>query len=355
MILTDEMLAVAFRYRSTNLWELLSDSDVFAFRLSDGETGYCSVMGFGGEHFALVFYRGEKGFSTYLRTLAISDCDFSNNETIENIMTFDCINCDFMAANVVRKNTKKIIREYADAQGLKIPRPNGWPDFTRHEPYKEPFCITREEDARDIIEALHAAIAVAEKVTLSNAVDLGFDMKGNYPTPEGGKIVPYLLPKGDGTYDWSTIALPALYEPTYDVLKFNNDVLVGMLKSLPRSGVFQMRLIHMPMPVGEPGDKAASLPALLLCMNANTGDLFPVPFMEEDESDLMPILVDLANTFRRKGKRPLEIQVEDARTEALLKDFCQQSGIILSYESELPELNNGWRFLVGSFMRQDFM
>lgn len=62
MILTDEMLAVAFRYRSTNLWELLSDSDVFAFRLSDGETGYCSVMGFGGEHFALVFYRGKRAF-----------------------------------------------------------------------------------------------------------------------------------------------------------------------------------------------------------------------------------------------------------------------------------------------------
>ena len=45
MILTDEMLMAAFRYRETHLWEWLDDSMVFAFVLSDGETGYCSVMG----------------------------------------------------------------------------------------------------------------------------------------------------------------------------------------------------------------------------------------------------------------------------------------------------------------------
>ena len=40
MILVDDMLAVAFQYRDTELWKELTDSDVFAFRLSDGETGY---------------------------------------------------------------------------------------------------------------------------------------------------------------------------------------------------------------------------------------------------------------------------------------------------------------------------
>ena len=55
MILTDEMFEAAFRFRSICLWEKLTDSDVFAFRLSDGETGYCSVMGNAGEHFSLGF------------------------------------------------------------------------------------------------------------------------------------------------------------------------------------------------------------------------------------------------------------------------------------------------------------
>ena len=56
MILTDEMFEAAFRFRSICLWEKLTDSDVFAFRLSDGEKGYCSVMGNAGEHFYLGFY-----------------------------------------------------------------------------------------------------------------------------------------------------------------------------------------------------------------------------------------------------------------------------------------------------------
>lgn len=45
MILNDSMLSVAFRYRETNLWKELTDSDVFAVRLSTGEIGYCCVMG----------------------------------------------------------------------------------------------------------------------------------------------------------------------------------------------------------------------------------------------------------------------------------------------------------------------
>ena len=53
MILIDDMLAAAFQYRDTELWKELTDSDVFAFRLSDGETGYCCVMGNAGEHLAL--------------------------------------------------------------------------------------------------------------------------------------------------------------------------------------------------------------------------------------------------------------------------------------------------------------
>ena len=60
MILTDELLMAAFCYRESNLWNYLDDSMVFAFRLSDGETGYCCVMGHAGEHLSLGFYRGPK-------------------------------------------------------------------------------------------------------------------------------------------------------------------------------------------------------------------------------------------------------------------------------------------------------
>lgn len=127
MILVDDMLAVAFQYRDTELWKELTDSDVFAFRLSDGETGYCCVMGNAGEHLALGFYRGRKGFTTYLKTISLGNAHLSEIEMFEMTTTLDCINCDFMQASDMDVKTKKIIRNYADAHKLKIRRSKGWP------------------------------------------------------------------------------------------------------------------------------------------------------------------------------------------------------------------------------------
>lgn len=50
MILTDSMLDAAFRFRETEAWKMLDDSNIFAVRLSNGQNVYCTIMGNGGEH-----------------------------------------------------------------------------------------------------------------------------------------------------------------------------------------------------------------------------------------------------------------------------------------------------------------
>lgn len=82
MILVDDMLAVAFQYRDTELWKELTDSDVFAFRLSDGETGYCCVMGNAGEHLALGFYRGQKRFHYLFENYQLRQCTSLRNRNV---------------------------------------------------------------------------------------------------------------------------------------------------------------------------------------------------------------------------------------------------------------------------------
>ena len=69
MILTDSMLDAAFGFRKTEAWKELNDANIFAVRLSNGKTVYCSIMGNGGEHHSLGIYIGEEGFSSYLRIL----------------------------------------------------------------------------------------------------------------------------------------------------------------------------------------------------------------------------------------------------------------------------------------------
>ena len=44
------------------------------------------------------------------------------------------------------------------------------------------------------------------------------------------------------------------------------------------------------------------------------------------------MLMELAEIFRRNAGKPQRIQVEDAKTEALLEDFCRQCDIVLARE-----------------------
>lgn len=48
------------------LWEELTDSDVFGVELEDGRIAYCCVMGNSGIHKGLGIYVGKRGFRTYL-------------------------------------------------------------------------------------------------------------------------------------------------------------------------------------------------------------------------------------------------------------------------------------------------
>lgn len=355
MILTDEMLMAAFRYRETHLWEWLDDSMVFAFRLSDGEMGYCSVMGNAGEHLALGFYRGAKGFSTYLKTLNAED--MPQREFFELYLTYDCINCDFMnAADVseIDKAAKARIKEFAKANGFKIRRPKGWPDFTRHAGYQVPRGIADSRDAQDITEALNAAVAVAERLKSKacttykgNLYDMyGFDSKRRYPTAKGGKIVPLLIPNEDGTYSWSGTELPPLMKNEYERVTFSNDIALYKVKRVPHVGTFECRLIHLPQIMNEPNVSCPFYPSLLLFVNEQDRFTFPVMTAGPAEENPQMLLSELSNTFTRMGVCPMVLHICDEKTKAFLSDFCAKAGIQLKTKKSLPALDKAWDFML---------
>ena len=42
---TEKMYELALRFYNAKLWDLMYDDELFAVGLSDGEIGYCSIMG----------------------------------------------------------------------------------------------------------------------------------------------------------------------------------------------------------------------------------------------------------------------------------------------------------------------
>lgn len=350
MILTDSMLSLAFRYRETELWKKLTDSDVFAVRLSTGETGYCSIMGSASEHIALGLYIGDSGFSTYLKTISMRNMDVAAMH--EASITFNCINCDFMNANDIMPQSKKIIKSYVASHGVKVRRPKGWPDFVRCSPYQMPWGITKEEDAQAIMEALQASFHVAEMLETHGFEKLGFDMRAEYPTLGGGKIVPYLIPQPDRTYEWGKTKLPALCEDVYLKPVFDNDILAHQVKSLRKTDIFLCRFVHVPSAIHAEGEEVPYFPGLMLCLDGNSGALLPpVLSMGDFEKEPEKLLNDFANALCSYNMCPAKILVTDRQTKSLLDDFCKKCGIVIEQKSSLPELDDAYAHLVSYFMR----
>lgn len=343
MILTDKMLSLAFDVRDSQPWTLIDDSCIFAVRLSSGEAGYICVMGNAGEHFAIGLYIGQKGFSTYLKSIHLDEG--SRIEMMEEAMSFDYINCDFENANDMEPNTKKRIKAYAEANGRKIRRPKGWPDFTRHSPRKALFPITEEVDAQAITEALQAVLAMTQKMDETDAEALGFDPKRSYPTAKGGKKVPLLTPNADGSFNFGTTTLPPLLKKEYEPTPFVNDILVHAVSSLPQRGEIDCKYFHLPQPVNSNPGEAPALMPVMLCVNETNGMVFPVMPSEDNLCNLTYLLNNLARLFTTQKKRPSTILVSEKRTQALLDDFCKRCGIRLTLASCLPELEEATNML----------
>lgn len=357
MILTDEMLTAAFRYREAKLWEFLDDSNIFAFRLSDGETGYCCVMGYGGEHLALGFYRGAKGFTTYLKTIRMEG--MPRREMMELSLTFDCVNCDFMnVANAqgLDKVAKAQIREFTKKNGIKISRSNGWPDFIRYAPNKMTMGIADERDAKDITEALNAAVAVAERLHVGEGcvseelyTECGFDTAHRYPSQKGGKDVPFLIPQEDGAYEWSMTKLPAVVKEEYPESEYDNMIVAARLKAMPHDGTLQCRIMHSPVPVGIKKDER-SFPSIMLCVKEDSQFVFPVAPDVSVEEDPQQTLNAFAKALLDMETRPKTITVSDGKTKALLANFCRKTGIELHTVKKQPELESVWDYMMTCFM-----
>lgn len=81
------------------------------------------------------------------------------------------------------------------------------------------------------------------------------------------------------------------------MVKFENDILTSMVKSLPASGVLQLRIVHAPAPVESKVDEVPYFPAILLCIDANSEYLFPVFCGDDFEKSPVLMLMELAEIF----------------------------------------------------------
>ena len=350
MILNDDMLDAAFRYRKAEVWKQMYSDDIFAVKLSNGEIGYCSVMGNGGEHFALGLYRGDSGLKTFVSSLGFEG--MSSIVMMEHSLMFDCINCDFMNVKDIRPEVKAVIKDYAARNGVKIQRPHGWPDFTRHKPFYAPWCINDASEAKLIVEALDAALALGS-IVKSGQLSFPYS-NGRTPTlldwRRGGVRVPLLVPDGKGGYSLSETVSPAVGDFSYKDYPFENDIIAGKVKSMPSTDVTLFcRWSYMPMPFySDDEDETPVYQPIMMVIDSKNHDMNPI-IPDVDSISASQLLCTFANGFTKTyGGRPDEIIIDTPLSYSFLHDFCERCGIRLTVRNErLDELDQVSNIMIG--------
>ncbi len=331
-MILDKLYEMAFEYKKTKLWEILWDMEIFAVKLSDGQTGYISIMGAGGGHCALGLFIGESGYNSLCTIVKADSFTMSPLELQEYFLQQECLQCAFEKKDELSFEEREEAKKYARAHGIRIAGNKAYPHFIKYEPYCCPWHLETEKEQEDLCEALAAAIEMAR--LLKNKMPFALGLR---EINEETETVPMLELK-DGAYVLGQTKLPGLKRAVYPEPKASNDISIAKLKKAKKAGVWECKLVHSPQPVQDEVDEVPFFPSILLAAEASTGYILPVPPVEHYERNPEEMLKLLMEALNTQKICPLEFKVQDERTYALVKDFCGRLGIAVSIEEDLPAL-----------------
>ncbi len=327
-----DMLHAAFRFRRAELWNKLSDSQIYAVALPSGEKGYCITMGNGGTYYGLGLYRGEKGFSTFLRMIHPSKNEV---DAMADVLTYDVINCNFSQANSMNFGIKEPVREFSKKFEMPIPKKNGWPEFVRYRPFHDIAPVDDATDGDDIAAALHAATHLAKLLESQTPQELGFLDEGHYPSEEGGREVPLLVHEGFNKWHLEKTTLPAMVESEYPTPLFTDEKSIQLIRQMPKGNIIECGTLSIPMRLGNNPENNAPFIIPIL----DNGYLSMVMCMRP--YDLYPelLLHDFIQNITQGNSVPKAIVCTDELTEKLLRDFCLKTGIKQILKNKSEEFN----------------
>ena len=330
---TDQMYELAFQYKKTKLWKKLYDTQVFAIRLPDGETGYCSVMGMLGEHISLAVYVGKVGFHSF-RQLAFQDSwDPMDKDDTMLLFAQDCLQCSFESREFMREEALEDARRYAKAHKITLRGANAFPQFSQFVPNRYPWTYETELDNQRICEALSAGIALAKMLEGGrSARSLGL-----YELQEDTDAIPLL--ERDGTaFRITAVSVPPEPEESelYPVPGPMDQATVEKLCGLKKKGILECGIFHLPEPVQDSAGGAPWFPAMMLCVQSRNGMVLPIlPAVKyEQRPDLLR--ENLFEMLIENKFCPQAVRVADGEARAVLEEFCSRCGVLLTMDANLP-------------------
>lgn len=349
-VITNKLLDATFAYCETRLWETLTDKDVFAVTLSNGETAYCVVMGNGGMHNAFAIYTGSKEYNTYLEACRIGMTEEYHDDEVSEFQ-FTCIDFEQDPSQILCLTKKEIgkVKAYAFKKGFDYRQYNGLPDFIRYRSGRPCLSLAYfKEDTAFAIEALKGAVQMAQWIGELGTDGAGFamhEMHEKNPSLDGGDTVPLVALDENGKYVLSSTVTPAYQPPVYEAAEFNDIELLSGILGIKKKGVWQCRQCRLKQSISNAKDERESFFPMCLFVADETGFALPPVVAPNANPNASYFLLRLIHNMETVMAVPHTIEVDGDRTEMLLKDFCVKAGIKLKRVKRLPAIDDLFEFV----------
>lgn len=314
----------ALRFKEVGCWNWMWDSDLFGVQnQTNGEIGYCCVMGRNREHFALAVYLGTEGLEKYMEIQAGEVDAYST----DMLFYQKCLMVSFEDRKFLREKDFEIIKKL----GLNFRGKNSWPLFRSYVPGFFPWHLTNSE-ADFLLDALQQTIDVA----------LRFKKEKGLFDPPRGKDDCYLVqvPKNvNGALVWGDqwILPPELSEPEIAQVPNASAIVKEIKNYAQQQAIWEIDSFYNMEPIKE-GEERPFYPRQILFVDHIHGAILHFQLLTPSQNFSNAIGEEFLNAVKSHGFFPKEILVANEEIAELLETITAELGIRLMVTDELPEI-----------------
>lgn len=331
-----KLYSAAAEFKEIACWDWMLDTDMFGVQDPvSGEIGYCCVMGYLGEHFALGLYLGTEGLETYLK--------IRNREITENDFSIHTVQKCLMASFEDREFVTNEDREIMKKLNLKFRGRNQWPLFRIYEPGYPPWHLSKNQ-VKYLILALQQTVEVA--LRFEEDPDMLDAPKRNHylvrvPKKAGSKLQwedkwlrPVPLKK-------SKIVVPPIDEIRLQRIK--RDV-------RHRAGTWEADFFFAPTPIQEGKDERPYYPHAMLYMDTYSEMILSID-MAKPGDYITQFANGLMNIMENAEAIPSQILVMREEAFELLKLIASRLNINLKLVERLEATEDAQASMLQFFFR----
>jgi len=330
------LFELAAQVKALSPWDWMYESDLFGVRDPEsGETGFVSIMGTLGEHFAVAVYLGSEGFHGFW-DIQVADLKADPG----HVLRVPQLQLSFEDRGELTPEERRTIKEL----GLKFRGRNAWPMFRSYRPGFVPWDIESGE-ARFLETVLGQLLEVAPRLRERPAAFPAAGREGcvvRIPQRESGRVV----------WEDSFVAVPLPEVP--DLSLEISAARLEEIRELPRSlQDLELDLFMTLLTTEDERDARAYYPFVLLMVDGRSAmivgcDLLPpVPSIDAVWEKAARKVLD---QFEIAGRVPRAVDVRDRRLFDLLRPVSEQLHFELCHTPVLPTLDEAKAGFLQHFM-----